>query len=292
MLKIDVIEIRPGQMSFYSGSSPVYARPTLVFSGGEVHPKLAITRIWLFKSEYEDNLTIYCYDYSMNGFMALCEMNEILRRLGTNKIDVIYPYLPYARQDRVIEENESFSLKVFCQLLNSQKFDSVTVYDPHSDVGPALIDRCIVVPQHEIVPDVVLGDFLYDPNTMIICPDAGAFKKISKLIKDDMRICIGTKQRDAQGKIIRTSIFQPATIIGKRCLIIDDICDGGRTFIELAKTLLGGKEKEATEIYLYVTHGIFSKGFDELEKYFTNIYTTNSFEHVRLPDFVKVVPVL
>ncbi len=61
---------------------------------------------------------------------------------------------------------------------------------------------------------------------------------------------------------------------GKYCVIVDDICDGGRTFIELAKTL---KEGGAQRVVLYVTHGIFSKGIYPLEKYIDEVYTTNSF---------------
>jgi ribose-phosphate pyrophosphokinase len=57
-------------------------------------------------------------------------------------------------------------------------------------------------------------------------------------------------------------------------VIIDDICDGGRTFVELAKAM---KESRPTaKIYLIVTHGIFSAGFDTLNQYFEGIYTTNS----------------
>jgi ribose-phosphate pyrophosphokinase len=57
-----------------------------------------------------------------------------------------------------------------------------------------------------------------------------------------------------------------------RCLIVDDICDGGATFVALARKL---REAGAIEVSLFVTHGIFSKGKD-LEG-IDNIYTTGSF---------------
>jgi ribose-phosphate pyrophosphokinase len=50
-------------------------------------------------------------------------------------------------------------------------------------------------------------------------------------------------------------------LTGKTCLIVDDICDGGGTFVLAANYLhsLGAKN-----IALYTTHGIYSKGTDVL----------------------------
>jgi ribose-phosphate pyrophosphokinase len=80
------------------------------------------------------------------------------------------------------------------------------------------------------------------------------------------------------GKIEKT--FVPLNIpngdfMDKDIFIIDDICDGGRTFLEIAKTIKEDK-KFIGKIYLIVTHGIFSSGFNDLNEYFDGIYTTNS----------------
>lgn len=235
-----------------------------IFSGGEVHCKL---------SNDEEINTIVCLDYTMNGFMALCEIKEILDRKGLTS-NLIYPYFPYARQDRVINEDEPFSLKVFCSLLNSQKFNSVTIWDPHSDVAGALINKVNIVPQWEIAKSNIPEIFFNDTQYLWVAPDAGAYKKLSKLMPQDKRIIIGTKERNALGEIVRTNVYSSVDLHGKNCVVVDDICDGGRTFIELGKAL---KEKGACKLYLYVTHGIFSKGLSELMKYYEAIYTTSSF---------------
>lgn len=235
-----------------------------LFSGGEVHLRMG-----------SYNCDIICRDYTMNGFMAVCEQNEVLRRKGL-KVNLTYPYFPYARQDRVMHENEPFSLKTFCDLLNLQNFSSVTIYDPHSDVAPALINNCRVIPQWDIGRQTLPQD--YFDNHLFISPDAGAYKKLSKLITDDSRIAIGVKNRDSDGNITHTNVFSPTPIDGRDCVIVDDICDGGKTFLELAKTL---KSKRAKSVILYVTHGIFSKGFDELKQYVDRIHTTNSFNNIQ-----------
>lgn len=236
-----------------------------IFSGGEVHVKV----------DKNADFKLVCTDYTMNGFMSVCQHNEVLRRRGLYT-SLIYPYLPYARQDRIMQEDEPFSLKIFCDMINAQKFENVTIYDPHSDVVPALIDNCKVIPQWDIARWTMPTEYFNE--RLFVSPDAGAYKKLSKLITDDQRIAIGVKKRNAEGKITHTAVFSPTPIEGQDCVIVDDICDGGRTFIELAKAL---KTRGARSVTLYITHGIFSQGVDVLRPYIDRIYTTNSFPNVQ-----------
>lgn len=74
--------------------------------------------------------------------------------------------------------------------------------------------------------------------------------------------------------------------------ILDDICDGGRTFIEIAKAIKMKQSLSSAvhpenhgKIYLVVTHGIFSAGLKPLNEYFDGIYTTNSYVVMDDPEF-------
>jgi ribose-phosphate pyrophosphokinase len=248
-----------------------------IFPGGEVHYKLD-------RSKSATWHNVIMQDYSMNGLMALAQHVQMMNN-ERREVEVTYPYFPYARQDRFTNETEPFSLKVFCDFLNSLKLDMVTIFDAHSDVTPALINNCRFTHQWEIAKKAMPMDVLDKLNVLFISPDAGAYKKVSKLVPDDQRIAIGVKNRDTStGKITHTDVFSPVPIEGRHCVIVDDICDGGRTFIGLAKTL---KSKGAKKIYLYVTHGIFSNGFEELRKYIDHIYTTNSFPQPK-DDYITV----
>jgi len=73
---------------------------------------------------------------------------------------------------------------------------------------------------------------------------------------------------------------------GKDLIIIDDICDGGRTFIALSEEL---KKNGARDIYLYVTHGIFSNGFDSLRENIKHIFVYIPFNSIEETDFVTVL---
>jgi ribose-phosphate pyrophosphokinase len=109
---------------------------------------------------------------------------------------------------------------------------------------------------------------------VLISPDAGAEKKIKELgnllssNEKKVPLLCARKVRDTlTGAILATEIY--GDVQGRDLIILDDICDGGRTFVELAKAL---RNQGAGDLYLYVTHGIFSKGLTELKEYFKRVY--------------------
>jgi ribose-phosphate pyrophosphokinase len=135
---------------------------------------------------------------------------------------------------------------------------------------------------------------IYSNDTSIISPDAGALKKafgIAKIFDRD-RVIMASKVRNLiTGEISHTEVPLIDSDANK-FVIIDDICDGGRTFIEIAKVILSKRPKREfnTEIYLIVSHGIFSKGFKELNKYFDGIYSTNSYSEISDDSFMENNP--
>ena len=66
-------------------------------------------------------------------------------------------------------------------------------------------------------------------------------------------------------------------------MIIDDICDGGATFLAIAEQI---KPKHMT---LIVTHGVFSKGFAVLEKKFDEIIVSDSYGKTYNSPVVKMI---
>lgn len=246
---------------------------SFIFSGGEVHIKL---------KEFLPNepVTIVHRVDNSADLMKVVMANDALERAGHKEISLYMPYLPYARQDRVMTKGEPLSVKVLAQIINSCNFKKVTLLDPHSDVGPALLDRVEIVPNYSFVKkafETLLNDFdVEKSDAVVVSPDAGAYKKIFKTCENvgftgDLVLC--NKVRNlTTNEIIKISF--DGDVKGKNCIIIDDICDGGRTFIELGKQL---KDKGASRVFLFVTHGIFSYGEEPLIGTIDHIYTTRSF---------------
>ena len=197
---------------------------------------------------------------SSDNLMELLQLNDALIRAGYKEIHLIMPYCAYSRQDRVCNYGESFSLKVFAQLINSCNFASVTTWDNHSDVSTALINTCTNIHIKDLIEPVSNNEYDY-----LVSPDAGANKKVFAL-SQAMKIPMirADKIRDTStGNIIDTQVYTTKEKIeGKRLLIVDDICAGGRTFKELAQKI---KSIANCNIDLYVTHGFFNNSVDVID---------------------------
>ncbi len=249
---------------------------SFVFSGGEIHIRIKDVANLSDALYKKDLVTIKAHLDSSEEVMKLLMLKESIDSYGSNKKVLLFmPYIPYARQDRRCNPGEAFSLQVFCKLINSAKFDSIYVDDPHSDVAPALLNNVHVRSQFDLLKERAITDYLMQ-HTIAISPDAGSNKKVQKIAEyaktDFIR---ADKIRDlSTGNIVDTIVYCD-DLTDKAVTIYDDICDGGRTFIELAKKL---KAKNASKINLVVTHGIFSKGLDCLfDAGITKILTLNSF---------------
>lgn len=254
---------------------------TWTFPGGEVGVTVEVEEdinVVRFEAKISSS------DEVMQLLMAKEAVDSQLVR-GTYEISLSLRYLPYAQQDRYCEDGESLSIKVFAGLINNANFDKVEVWDCHSDVGAALIDRCNPVPVWNLFKYHHAFNNLrhhIQQGTVLVSPDAGANKKVQKVaqtlqapypvMKADKKRCTKT------GEITGTEVYGTEDQIrGRDFLIVDDICVGGGTFIPLAQKL---KELGARGVSLYVTHGVFSRGIQTLiDGGIDWVYTTNSREH-------------
>jgi ribose-phosphate pyrophosphokinase len=246
---------------------------TTLFSGGEINVKVS--------ENLSGHDTIYIEANIMDaeGLMTLAMLKDaVIREAPYAEIDLYLGYVPYARQDRVCNPGESLSIKVFCDMINAMNFHAVTILDPHSDVTPALLNRCTVIPPEYMLarPGKELGAKLRNKQITLVAPDAGSTKKVEKVSKyfGGLEIIQGMKKRDTEtGRLTGFEFY--GDVAGKDLLIVDDICDGGGTFLGLTSKLKVGGAKTVS---LYVSHGIFSKGIEVLfDGGIDKIYTTDSF---------------
>lgn len=261
------------------------------FSGGEISVKITDT------TKLVGDLTIFAPIKNSDDLMELLMVTDAIRQVDPDiGINVTIPYLPYARQDRVMVRGEAMSLKVFANIINAQNYKKVFVWDAHSDVGVALIDRCVNIPQEQLLG--IVGKF-HTPfssveDTILVSPDAGAEKKIYKFAKalGFNEIIFASKVRDvSNGKIIDTKLnnlperfkYDMST---KDFLIADDICDGGGTFIALAEKL---RPLTTGKIKLLVTHGIFSKGVEVFDGIIDEVIVLNNINNVVSTEKTKVI---
>lgn len=256
------INSRPVHLSFNQFSDT--AEGCKIVGAVPVNPTVAL--IYCLRDSDEDTIG--------NSLFNIAQLVDILRKMNPRiRINLFMPYLPYARQDRNMVSRDSFGMRVFANMLNSLMLDGVMVFDAHSDVGPALINNCINIPQDKIAEYILPGG--YDG---LVVPDAGAYKKTSALSKTlQIPLVHMGKVRDVNtGAITETVLLSDSVMVaGKRLVLVDDICDGGRTFIEAARVL---KAAGAGDLTLCVTHGIFANGLGGIhhKDVFSQIVTTDS----------------
>ncbi len=250
----------------------------LVFSDGQPHLKLDVESAE--KADKKVPLRILCRLATPADLLLALYAKNALDYLEFEHVELHVSYLLAARMDRVMQPGEPFSLKVIGGLLNSAGFKKVKVFDPHSEVTPAVIDHCYSVTNHTFVKDALDHYFTAHPGTKDFClvsPDAGALKKIHGLARflniENVVECM--KERDVKTGALTHFKTTTENLTGTTCFIVDDLCDGGGTFIGTAQML---REKGAAKIVLIVSHGIFSKGtsFAGIDA----VYTTDSFREV------------
>lgn len=202
---------------------------------------------------------------SMDDLMIAAQIIDVLRRKYgyTKSITLSLSSTLYSRYDRVMLGNDSFGLSVFAKFVNVIGASIVIFLDVHSDVMTTHVQSSVNVSQHDLAKSMIdLSQY------NIIAPDAGALAKI------DNPDIIFNKVRDLNnGNIIGMGIdlFEPKDGVDKY-LILDDICEGGRTFIECAKLMNDRGINKGLE--LYVTHGLFTNNaITRLLQYYDHIYT-------------------
>lgn len=233
------------------------------FSAGELKIKLPaypcsqrINILWRYENDAE-YFTIACIrrHYEMN----ICHLEM--------------PYLPHARMDRTKNPEDVFTLKMFCMLINSLGFQSVTILDAHSNVGVALLDRVENKSPKPFIEDVIMN--FSNENLALFFPDEGAQKRYGEMFPN-LPQAFGIKKRNWETqKIEGLDIVGAENIKDKRVLIIDDICSYGNTFVRAAQAL---HDAGALEVNLYVTHceDAISKGNVFTCGLINRVFTTSS----------------
>lgn len=191
-----------------------------------------------------------------------------------NRIVLMLPYLPGARADHA--DFVPFGTGVYAEFINSLGADQVICFDPHSPVMPDLVAGATVIDSTRLVRQHIVGHAdrggaqRYDG---IIAPDKGAVARAAA-VADACHLPLyrAEKHRDPDTGKLSGFSCEPLPDTGK-FLVVDDICDGGGTFLGLVEATGLPKDR----LGLYVSHGVFSRAAARLNTVFDEVWTTDSF---------------
>lgn len=220
---------------------------------------------WLIIWKYENEAEL----------IQLIYITKHIRQQGFFAPQLLMPYLPNARMDRVKADSEVFTLKWFCEVINSLKFECVNVLDVHSAVGEALLDNVLIESPEKYIAEAIEMSGINKDNDYIFFPDEGSCKRYSQFIPQFENVGFGIKKRDWKTGKIQGLDIHGADPKDKNVFIIDDICSYGGTVYHSALKL---KEMGCKDIHAYFSHCEDSIAKGELFKgeLIKGIYTTNS----------------
>lgn len=256
---------------------------TLLFPDNQPHVQILNTD--LLECRSNEDVTVFAPLRNSVEVMNLLQLSDAISalNLGLKKKVLVIPYLMGARFDRIMQTGDSLDLRVIGRLINSCGFEKVMLLDVHSDAAMLAIDNAVNVSNRVLVQSYQKED------AVLICPDAGAAKKMSQYLKwnNNIReIVYVNKKRDVTNGNLTIDFPDAHKCFGRNCVIVDDICDGGGTFLGIAQHL-GAKAQHVT---LIATHGIFSQGVQKLMSEFDLVLTTDSYNINNLHERIKVTP--
>jgi ribose-phosphate pyrophosphokinase len=251
-IQLDHITFSDGAKTFKVGNVPCSISNISI----SVNPKTPVSEV-----TEEIELLLSC----------LIEM-EVLRYGKYANLYLNLPYLPYGRADRVFEKGNPDSLMLFLDWLRDKHFDAVYIQDPHNPKILKIYNKGInfnITEQHDLAYGIIKNKHI----DYVVAPDKGAVEKASKLCnKMEVPLLTANKTRDISTGRITSIEFNSLPKPGSTVYIVDDILDGGGTFIPLAEKL----KTLDCKVILYVTHLIAAKGLEIFKHCIDEIYFINN----------------
>lgn len=194
-----------------------------------------------------------CYPANDN-IMELLVCLDALKRASARRVTAVIPYFGYARQDRKPGPRTPISAKLVANIIEAAGADRVLTVDLHAGQIQGFFD---VPLDHLYAIPVFVSDIksrFEGKNIVVVSPDVGGVVRARALAKRiDADLAIVDKRRERAGVSEVMNII--GEVKGRTCILYDDIVDSAGTLCNAAQAL---KDKGASEVYAYVTHGVLS----------------------------------
>lgn len=258
---------------------------TLTFNDGEPH-------IWIDGIDHKARVSVLCRVANPNDLFILMQVADILNRHGV-LWDLWVTYLMGARMDRVMSFSEAFSLKIVCDTINAMRPQLLRVLEPHSEIIQAHVKMLMwpFMRNNELCSDYSPGDV---SGHILILPDAGAKDRYGHYALSALTITADKHRDPKTGRVLSLNLCEGADKVvevnpDKPFLVLDDLCDGGGTFVALAEIL--AERYPAHKRHIFVTHMVNPKGIENLARHYHQVTFTNSYrdwQDEQLPPNVTV----
>ncbi|MGC9309231.1 MAG: ribose-phosphate diphosphokinase [Candidatus Nanoarchaeia archaeon] len=219
---------------------------------------------------------------------------EAMTFSSPEEINVVLPYMRFARQERKDESRVSVNAKAIAETISLYASRGMAV-----DLHAAQIQEYFKFPFDNLYSYPVLINYLKKyykemlENLVIVSPDLGGGKRAESLVKRlhdegfDVGVAFSHKTRKKENEVEKSLVI--GDVNNKNCLIVDDIIDTGNTLVKTAEAL---KEKGAKKVYAYGTHGLFTEGIGKFNVFdkvmISDTINKNGFENLEVVSLVNL----
>ncbi len=221
------------------------------FSDGEHLP--------IFKKSIRgENIYLLCNDNTDSAIMKTLLTIDAAKRSGVNTINLIWPCLPYSRQDKVDHIRSSIGAKLFADMLQVAGINKLFTIDLHASSIMGFYDIEVIHMKAAKIFAKYINEVFESTgtsNVTIVSPDQGGVKRATDFGKKipNSEFAMINKKRLKPNEVATMELV--GNVTGRDVIIVDDMCDTGGTLSKAAELIM---EHGAKSVRAVCTHGILS----------------------------------
>jgi ribose-phosphate pyrophosphokinase len=187
-------------------------------------------------------------------------MADACRRSSAQRITLVVPYFGYARQERKSAPRTPITAKLVADLIEASGFSRVLCLELHTSAIQGFFNIPV---DHLFAKPIFSSYFSTVENMVIVSPDAGGVERARAMAKHfECGLAIIDKRRERPNESAVMNLI--GDVRGKRCLIVDDICDTAGSLTQAATAL---RENGAISVSAAISHPVLSgKAVERIEK--------------------------
>ena len=187
-------------------------------------------------------------------------MADACRRSSAQRITLVVPYFGYARQERKSAPRTPITAKLVADLIEASGFSRVLCLELHTSAIQGFFNIPV---DHLFAKPIFSSYFSTVENMVIVSPDAGGVERARAMAKHfECGLAIIDKRRDRPNESAVMNLI--GDVRGKRCLIVDDICDTAGSLTQAATALV---ENGAISVSAAISHPVLSgKAIERIEQ--------------------------
>ncbi len=211
-----------------------------------------------------------------DNLVELMLLLDAFRRASARRINVLVPYFPYARQDRMAKGREAISAKVVARTLEMLGASRVIYVDIHSQQLQGFFN--IPVDPLTAMPTLAgyfENDDRFPPEeTVIVAPDLGRAKLAGKYAQHlGMDLVIMHKDRIDFTQTTTSAVV--GDVRDKTVILIDDMIASGSVLEQIPALIAAGAR---SPVYLSITHPVLlPSALERIQRdYIAELVTTDT----------------